>query len=109
MAWAIEYYNESLEKAILSLPDGLLARYLRLSDLMLEFGPNLGMPHTKAMHNGLFELRLKSKEGIARVFYCTVIFKVSGSLPSLSQNSRPVKLEGRSLAFRSNYFPHQLW
>ena len=73
MAWAIEYYNESLEKAILSLPDGLLARYLRLSDLMLEFGPNLGMPHTRAMHNGLFELRLKSKEGIARVFYCAVI------------------------------------
>lgn len=38
---------------------------------MLEFGANLGMPHTRPIENGLFELRVKSKEGIARVFYCT--------------------------------------
>lgn len=31
------------------------------------------MPHTRAMGNGLFELRLKAAEGIARVFYCTVV------------------------------------
>lgn len=38
---------------------------------MLEFGPNLGMPHTKSMSRGLIELRVKGKEGIDRVFYCT--------------------------------------
>lgn len=38
---------------------------------MLEFSPDLGMPHTKALGNGLFELRLKGQEGIARLFYCT--------------------------------------
>ena len=37
------------------------------------FGPALGMPHTRAMGGGLFELRIKAAEGIARVFYCTVI------------------------------------
>jgi len=37
------------------------------------YGPNLGMPHTRAMGEGLFELRLKAAEGIARVFYCTLI------------------------------------
>ena len=57
------------------LPDGLLARYLHLADLMLEFGSNLGAPHTKAITTSLFEIRLKSKEGIARVFYCTKIGK----------------------------------
>lgn len=31
------------------------------------------MPHTRAMGGGLFELRIKAAEGIARVFYCTVI------------------------------------
>jgi phage-related protein len=31
------------------------------------------MPHTRAMGEGLFELRLKSAEGIARVFYCTMV------------------------------------
>ena len=63
----------SSEQAILRLPPGLLARYLRLTDLMLEFGPNLGMPHTRAMGGGLFELRVTGQEGIARVFYCTVV------------------------------------
>ena len=47
MAWSIEYYSQTIEQAILRLPPGLLARYLRLTDLMLEFGPNLGMPHTR--------------------------------------------------------------
>jgi len=39
------------------------------------FGPDLGMPHTRAMGEGLFELRLKAEEGIARVFYCTMVGK----------------------------------
>ena len=37
------------------------------------FGPNLGMPHARAMGEGLFELRIRAAEGIARVFYCTVL------------------------------------
>ena len=75
MNWRIEYYSPRLEKNVLNLPTGLLARYLHLTDLMLEFGSNLGMPHTKAIESGLFELRVKGKEGIARVFYCTKIGK----------------------------------
>ncbi len=42
---------------------------------MLEFGPNIGMPHTRPLKSGLFELRVKGKEGIARVFYCTRVGK----------------------------------
>ena len=62
-------FSSEVEKKILSLPNGLLARYLRLTDLMLEFGSNLGMPHTRSLGDGLFELRVKGKEGIARVFF----------------------------------------
>ena len=40
---------------------------------MLVNGPNLGEPHTEAFGGGLFELRLKGAEGIARVFYCTLV------------------------------------
>ena len=40
---------------------------------MEVYGPDLGMPHTRAMGDGLFELRLKAAEGIARVFYCTLV------------------------------------
>lgn len=44
-----------------------------LARRMVVIGPNLGEPHTKAMGGGLFELRLKGAEGIARVFYCTQV------------------------------------
>jgi phage-related protein len=44
-----------------------------LTRRMVAMGPNLGEPHTKAFGDGLFELRLKGAEGIARVFFCTLI------------------------------------
>ena len=88
MKWQIKYYNTKLEDEILELPKGLLARYLRLTDLMLEYGSNLGLPHTKAIENGLFELRVKSKEGIARVFFCTKIGKKIIMLHSFIKKSQ---------------------
>ena len=88
MTWKIKYFSEDVESSVLSLPDGLLARYLHLTDLMIEFGSNLGMPHTKALSGGLFELRLKSKEGIARVFYCTQVGKNIVMLHSFIKKSQ---------------------
>jgi phage-related protein len=88
MKWQILYYSQKLENEILNLPDGLLARYLRLTDLMLEFGSNLGLPHTQAIENGLFELRVKSKEGIARVFFCTKVGKKIIMLHSFVKKSQ---------------------
>jgi phage-related protein len=73
MTWAIQYHDEKLQAAVLALPAGLLARYLHLTDRMVLYGPDLGMPHTRAMSSGLFEIRLKSGEGIGRVFYCTLV------------------------------------
>jgi len=69
--WTIVYYSEALQEEILAMPAGFLGRYLRYTDRMEVYGPNLGMPHTRAMGDGLFELRLKAPEGIARVLYCT--------------------------------------
>lgn len=88
MDWQIKYSNSKLEEEILCLPNGLLARYLRLTDLMLEFGSNLGLPHTKPIETGLFELRLKSKEGIARVFFCTKVGKKIIMLHSFIKKSQ---------------------
>ena len=71
--WNVTFYSERVESEILAFPTGLLARFLRCAERMETFGPDLGMPHTRAMGGGLFELRIKAAEGIARVFYCTVI------------------------------------
>ena len=71
MCWTITYYSESVHLEILALPAGFLARYLRYTDRMEVYGPDLGMPYTRAMGEGLFEVRLKAPEEIARVLYCT--------------------------------------
>jgi phage-related protein len=71
--YSIEYYSKAVEDAILALPDTLAARYIVLTRRMVAVGPNLGAPHTEAFGGGLFELRLKGAEGIARVFFCTLV------------------------------------
>ena len=73
--YQIEYYSERVQNDILKLPRTIQAKYLHYVDLMEEFGANLGMPHTKSVGNGLFELRVKGQEGIARVFYCIIVDK----------------------------------
>src|SRR6266481_4570915 len=73
MDWEIVYHGDVVQEAMLAFPAGLQARYIHLTERMLTFGPDLGMPHTRAMGKGLFELRMKSKEGIGRVFFCTLL------------------------------------
>jgi phage-related protein len=71
--WKITFYSVRVEAEINALPAGLVARFVRYAERMEIYGPNLGMPHTRSMGDGLFELRLKATEGIARVFFCTVV------------------------------------
>jgi phage-related protein len=66
---SIIYYSQEVQDDIMTLPATLKARYIGLTNRMLEFGPHLGLPHTDAFGGGLFELRLKGAEGIARVFF----------------------------------------
>lgn len=73
MNWRVSFYSAELQEEILDLPAGFVARFLRYAEHMEVYGPDLGMPHTRAMGEGLFELRLKAAEGIARVFYCTLV------------------------------------
>jgi phage-related protein len=69
--WTIDYYSEDVRLGIEALPVGIRASYARLTELLEEFGLELRMPHSRAMGQGLFELRPRGREGIARIFYCT--------------------------------------
>jgi len=73
VTWTVTFYSSGVESDVLALPAGFVARFLRYAERMEVYGPDLGMPHTRAMGDGLFELRVKGAEGIARVFYCTVV------------------------------------
>lgn len=75
MTYKILYYNDTVAEEIINLPMPLGVRYVALTERMKNAGSNLGMPHTKAVDKGLFELRLKADKQIARVFYCTMVGK----------------------------------
>ncbi len=72
-AWELSYYNARVQREIHAWPSGIRASYLRLAEAMVKDGPNLGMPRTRAMSGGLFEVRAKGPEGIGRAFFCTVV------------------------------------
>lgn len=71
--WSIQYYNARVQEDIDAWPVGIYADFLRLIQLMEHHGADLRMPHSRAMGRGLFELRCKGPEGIARAFYCTIV------------------------------------
>lgn len=70
MPYSVGYYNRRVLEEIESWPAGILADYARLIELVIEFGPDLKMPHSRAMGGGLFELRPRGREGIGRAMYC---------------------------------------
>lgn len=98
MDYTIVYYSQSVQDEILALPDTLAARYIVLTRRMTALGPNLGDPHTKAFGEGLFELRLKGAEGIARVFFCTLIGRQIVMLHSFVKKSNKTPTRERDAA-----------
>ena len=72
MTWTVTFYSSKVERETLDLPPGILASFLRTTELIEEFGPDLGRPHTAPLGQGLFEIRAKGREGISRSVFCTV-------------------------------------
>ncbi len=97
MDYTISYYSDDLQEQITELPVTLAARYVVLTRRMIALGPNLGEPHTKAFGDGLFELRLKGAEGIARVFFCTLVGKRIVMLHSFVKKSDRTPVRERVL------------
>lgn len=73
MAFEIEYFHKRVLAEIHSWPLDVLADFARLAELLAEHGPNLRLPHSRALGEGLFELRPRGRSGIGRAFYCFVI------------------------------------
>ena len=45
---------------------------LHVLELVEEFGPSMGRPHTAPPGKGLFEIRAKGQQGISRSLFCTI-------------------------------------
>ncbi len=73
MPYTVDYFNQRVRDEIESWPVGVLADYARLVELRIEFGPDVRMPHSRVMGDGLFELRPRGREGIGRALYCFLV------------------------------------
>ena len=71
--WQLTYYSAKVAEQVMDWPKGIRASFLRIAETMTEEGPDIGMPHTRAMGGGLFEVRAKGREGIGRAFYGAVV------------------------------------
>ena len=81
MTYTIDYYSPDIQEQILTLPDGLAGRYVILTKRMKQVGANLHEPHTKAMGDGLFELRLKALVGKRIVMLHSFVKKTDKTPP----------------------------
>ena len=71
--WGIVFYNDKVASQIAELPPSIQADVLRILELIRQHGPNLGRPHTAPLGRGLFEIRAKGREGIARSLFCQLV------------------------------------
>lgn len=68
MAFEIEYFHERVLAECESRPVDVLADYVHLAELLIEYGPTIRLPHLRAFCDGLFELRPRGQAEIGRAF-----------------------------------------
>lgn len=73
MAYFIEYFHAKVQAAVEAWPVDVVADYAKIVELLIEYGPTLRLPHSRAFGGGLFELRPRGKSGIGRAFYCFLV------------------------------------
>ena len=75
MGFSVEYYHPKVLAEIEDWPVEVLADYARLLELLMDHGPNLRLPHSRSLGDGLFELRPRGRSGIGRAMYCFLVGK----------------------------------
>jgi len=65
----IETIVNEIDKFILNLDARTQARALRCLELLEKYEYKLGMPYSKSLHGGLFELRITGNKQV-RILYC---------------------------------------
>lgn len=70
--WTVELHPEA-EPELLALPADMRARFLRIAEMLQEFGPQqVGLPHVRPLENKLWEMRMQGRDGISRAVYAAM-------------------------------------
>jgi len=96
----VDYYklpngDKPVEQFINSLDIKMCVKALGCIDILAEFGHTLREPYSKAMGNGLFELRIKFATDITRIFYFFVVDNkiiLTNGFVKKTKKRHPIKL-----------------
>lgn len=70
--WSILIATDAVGREIRGLSPGHQADFLRIGELLCRFGPqDVAMLHVRPLGDGLWEMRLRDADGIARAIYFT--------------------------------------
>ncbi len=71
-SWTVQIHPAA-EPELRALPSDMQARFLRIAELLEDFGPQqVGMPHVRPIEGKLWEMRMQGRAGIARGVYAAV-------------------------------------
>jgi phage-related protein len=74
--WKVETLNAIVTAELNALPDDMLAKLSRISELIQAHGiERMREPHVKHIEGRLWEIRLSGRDGIARALYVTATGK----------------------------------
>jgi len=70
MTCKIETLSNSVDKELEALPEDMQARFFWVGELIRSRGlEKVGEPYVKHLQGGLWEMRIKGKDGISRAIY----------------------------------------
>ena len=73
MTLTVRFLDGEVESEVECLPGDLQAKLFRIIDMIAQFGlVAMREPYVKHLEKGLWEMRMKGRDGIARAFYVTV-------------------------------------
>ena len=108
--YEIEFYNrpdgtEPAKDFILNLDKKMQAKVLRTVSLLGAEGPFLREPYSKALDDGIFEIRTKFGSDITRVLYFFVVGKkviLTNGFVKKTQKTPPAEIELAKM-YRADY------
>ena len=85
--------------ALKNWPSELQAKFIHIVELVEQHGPqDIGMPLIKSIGNGIFEIRVKSKDNIGRAIFCMVKHKEIIILHGFIKKTQKIPLKDLKIA-----------
>lgn len=73
MNWTVETLDTTVDKELDALPSDMRAWFVRICELIAEFGlEHVGASYVKHLTGLLWEMRMRGRDGISRALYVAV-------------------------------------